>query len=93
MNIKQIFDEIAAESGTNAKMDILAKYKNNKLLERVLYVANTKRIKFFIKQIPNYEPDNKLPKELDWALDGLNKLSSREFTGQKATNWLNVLLS
>ena len=37
MNIKQIFDEIAAESGNNAKIEILRKYQDNELLKRVLY--------------------------------------------------------
>ena len=52
MNIKQIFDEIANESGTNEKMNILSKYKENELLKNVLYMANSKRVKFYIKQIP-----------------------------------------
>jgi hypothetical protein len=55
MTIKQIFDEIANEPGTNAKMDILAKYKDNELLKKVLYLVNSKRVKFYIKQIPEYE--------------------------------------
>ena len=32
MSIKEILDEIAAESSTNQKMVILAKYKDNELL-------------------------------------------------------------
>jgi hypothetical protein len=50
--IKAIFDEIAAESSTNKKMEILGKYKDNELLKRVLYLANSKRIKFY-KANPN----------------------------------------
>ena len=54
MKIKEIFDEIANESSTNEKMNILSKYKDNELLIQVLYLANSKRIKFYIKQIPEY---------------------------------------
>ena len=54
MTIKQIFDEIASTSGNNAKIEILGKYKDNELLKRVLYMANSKRVKFYLKQVPEY---------------------------------------
>ena len=50
MTIKEIFDEIASTSGNNAKIDILKKYSDNELLRRVLYMANSKRVKFYIKR-------------------------------------------
>lgn len=93
MSIKQIFDEISNESSTNEKNNILTKYKDNELLERVLYLAKSKRVKFYIKQIPEYTPDTESPEQLEWALDGLNALITREFTGQKGINWLSTLLS
>lgn len=90
--IKQIFDEIAAESGTNAKMDILGKYKENKLLERVLYLANSKRVKFYIKQIPEYSiPIGEMG--LDCALEALSELTERKITGHSAIGFLVYLLS
>jgi ATP-dependent DNA ligase len=92
MTIKAIFDEIAAESSTNQKMEILKKYKDNELLKRVLYLANSKRVKFFIKQIPDYTPDVN-GERLEWALDGLNLLIDRTYTGHTALNWLQTLLS
>ena len=91
--IKQIFDEIAAESSTIKKKEILSKYTNNETLKRVLYLANSKRVKFYIKQIPEYIPNADSPEQLDWALDGLNALSSRKFTGYSAINWLITLLN
>ena len=54
MNIKQILDEISNEPGKNQKMVILGKYADNELLKRVLYMANSGRVKFYIKQIPEY---------------------------------------
>jgi len=58
MTIKQIFDEIGNESSTNEKMVILNKHKDNELLKRVLYLANSRRVKFFIKQIPAYQKND-----------------------------------
>ena len=92
MTIKQIFDEIAAEPGTNQKMVILAKYRDNKLLERVLYMANSKRVKFYIKQLPEY-PFPRGEMGLDSALDALSDLSTRKVTGHSAIGYLVHLLS
>jgi DNA ligase-1 len=92
MTIKQIFDEIANESGTNAKMDILSKYKDNELLKRVLYLANSKRIKFYIKQIPEYKTQTTYPMDLGAALNDLSALSNREITGNAAITYLQTIL-
>jgi hypothetical protein len=93
MTIKQIFDEIAAEPGTNQKMVILGKYRDNKLLERVLYLANSKRVKFYIKQLPDYLffPSGEMG--LDSALDALNDLSTRKVTGHSAIGHLVHVLA
>lgn len=93
MKIKEIFDEIAAEGGTNAKVAILTKYVDNELLKRVLYLANSKRVKFYIKQLPEYTPDNNGSETLEWALDGLKWITDRSYTGTEALNWLVVLLN
>ena len=91
MTIKQIFDEIAAESGNNAKIALLKKYSDNKLLERVLYMADSKRVKFYIKRIPEYT-FNKVAWTLEEGLDMLMRLANREITGQNAIDTLTVLL-
>ena len=92
MTIKQIFDEIAAEPGTNQKMVILGKYRDNKLLERVLYLANSKRVKFYIKQIPDRSVINEQQKDLEFAVQQLAHLSNRDVTGDVARNFLKGLL-
>lgn len=92
MTIKQIFDEIAAEPGTNQKMVILGKYRDNELLKRVLYLANSKRVKFYIKQLPNY-PTPRGEMGLESALDALNDLSSRKVTGHSAIGHLVHVLA
>ncbi len=92
MTIKQIFDEIAAEPGTNMKMEILRKYKDNELLVRVLYLANSKRVKFYIKQIPEYTRNPQMNVELDVVLTGLSMLSDRTVTGHNAIAYLKNYL-
>jgi hypothetical protein len=94
MNIKQIFDEIGNESSTLKKTEIVTKYKDNDLFKRVLYMANSKRVKFYIKQIPEYnnpEPDY-FVYNLEWALDRLEALSSREMTGHDGIKHLKRVL-
>lgn len=93
MSIKEILDEIAAVGGKNDKGKILAKYKDNELLKRVIYLAHSPRIKFYIKQIPDYTPDNDGGETLEWALDGLTKISNREYTGHEASAWLSTIMS
>ena len=93
MSIKQIFDEIAAESSTNQKMVILGKYKDNETLKRVLYLANSKRIKFYIKQIPTYLKAGNSIIRLEDALDSLQPIIDRKITGNDAIVHLQELLS
>lgn len=94
--IKEILDEIANEPSTNQKMVILEKYKNNELLKRVLYMACSKRVKFYIKQIPSYNPTKGLfgKYTLETALAELQPLSSRVLSGYGAANHLeNILIN
>ncbi len=92
MKIKQIFDEIANESSTKQKMVILGKYKDSNLLRTVLFLANTKRVKFYIKQIPEYVTNNKFM-PLHWAIEQLEDISNREVTGDAARAHLQYILS
>jgi DNA ligase-1 len=92
MTIKQIFREIANESSTNEKMNILLKYKDYELLVRVLYLANSKRVKFYIKQIPEYVTRDNKTLSLEWAIEQLTPLSNREITGGAAISHLKHIL-
>lgn len=93
MTIKYIFDEIAAESGDKAKVAILSKYQDNELLKRVLYMANSKRVKFYLKQLPEYAFDGDSTFTLDEALNEIQKIADREYTGHTAINFLKQILS
>jgi DNA ligase-1 len=92
MKIKEILDEIANISGKNDKGKALAKYKDNELLKRVIYLAHSPRIKFYIKQIPEYS-NVETTLTLNEALIELNRLSDRTYTGASATDFLLNILS
>ena len=92
MVIKSIFDEISETSGNNAKMDVLRKYKDNELLQEVLYLIKSKRVKFFIKQIPDYTYLGYSKLTLKDALEDLKLLSERKLTGNSASLHLQLML-
>lgn len=91
--IKDILDEISSEPGKNQKMAILGKYQDNELLKRVLYMANSKRVKFYIKQIPEYNRNLEQTNTLDFVINELNHISRREVTGNSALRFLSDLLA
>jgi hypothetical protein len=91
--IKSILDEISAEASTNQKMNILDKYKDNKLLRRVLYLAESKRIKFYIKQIPEYQTNSISTLDLIQAVDNLIYIINRVYRGNEAIEYLRNMLS
>lgn len=94
MTIKQILDEISSVGGKIDKAKILSKYKDNELLKRVIYLAHSPRIKFYIKQIPEYKYDANFDHvSLEDALNNLEKLSDRTFTGHSASEWLQSILN
>jgi len=97
MTIKNIFDEISSTNSTLKKMEILGKYKDNKLLERVLYFANSKRVKFYMKQIPEYgtlkESLSGREISLSDAIGNLDRIYNRLLTGHKAISFVKSLLS
>lgn len=93
MTIKAIFDEINSVSGDKDKMAILAKYRDNELLKRVLYLCKSKRVKYYIKQIPEYTNSGKATLSLETALGELNLISDRQYTGSEAINHLIGILT
>lgn len=90
--IKEIFDEISAEPGDNNKLAILEKYKDNELLAKVLYRCLSKRVKFYIKQIPEYSNNGK-DLGLEWAIGQIELLSLGIIRGNLAVEHLREVLS
>jgi len=93
MEIKEILDEISAVSGTNDKMTILKKYADNKILKKVLYLAHSPRVKFYIKKIPTYVGQSWSIRDLTWAFQGLEPLMEQRIRGNEASAWLGKLLA
>src|ERR1035437_6507085 len=90
--IKEIFDEIGGVGSTINKSEILTSDQDNGILKRVLYLALSRRIKFYIKQIPAYKHiDNKLTLEYVIMI-GLLDIINRTITGDEAKNHLVKLL-
>lgn len=90
--IKLILDSIASISGKNDKRAELSKHIDNELLKEVLYKANSGRVKFWLKQIPQYETNGKnMP--LKWALEHIEDIANREVRGHSASEHLADILS
>lgn len=92
MEIKPILDKIASISGKNDKGKELAKHKDNELLKKVIYLAHSPRVKFYIKQIPEQGVKNIKFNDLAFVLSELIHLSNRDVTGDDARNFLKGLL-
>jgi hypothetical protein len=90
--IKDILDEIAQESSTNKKMEILRKYADNQLLQRVLYLALSKRIKFYMRQIPEYTNLGTNKYTLNEAIEEMKYVLQRKVTGHDAQLHVKNLL-
>lgn len=68
------------------------KDNDSALLQRVvLYTMNPYK-QFYVRKIPAYTPHETGLITLNEALDRLDRLSSREFTGNAAQNWLKTTL-
>jgi len=95
MKILDIINEINLENGSKYKLSVLEKYKDNELLARVLKMTYDK-VQFTygitMKNV-NIEFSKNL-KDLPWALDQLDLLVNRTFTGNAAISHLkNVIES
>ena len=93
MKIKEIFDEIRLESGTNQKMEILKRYSDVEILRAVLYNTYSNKIKYHIKQIPYYIPNLEGHHvSLTDSLIVLKAISDRTVTGNAAIIYLIAIL-
>ena len=92
MTTLDIIKEIANEPSTNKKMDILKKYKENRLFLDALYLADSPRIKFYVKQIPEYTPNSNPTLSLEGALILLEDIYKRVVTGHDAIQKLKDIL-
>ena len=93
--LKEIIEELNANNSSNYKLEVLKKYKDNKELEKVLLYTYNKDWNYYIKKIPNYIPeDNNISYlTIDDMFITLDKLKSREVTGNSAIDLLDLTLT
>ena len=93
-SVKTILDQLASESGRNAKIAILEENKGNDLLKEVIRLALDPFTNFYIKKIPEYLPQNTPSSSLGDALDTfLPDLANRVVTGNLAIDALRSQLA
>lgn len=95
--MKNIIDELNADNGSNYKMDVLKKYKDNELLQKVLKMTYDKVAYTFGISMKNieYVPERQLSDSvtLELVLHHLEKeYATREITGNDARDKLISLL-
>jgi ATP-dependent DNA ligase len=61
MKIIEILDKLAKTQSTNEKIEILKENKDNPLFQKVLYLATSPKVKFYMKELPERCPsDNRI---------------------------------
>ena len=91
--ILEILNDLASNASRNYKLEVAQKHASNDLLKKVVFLAYDPFTQFYIRKIPKYSQTYKLTFGLDWALDELSKLSSRELTGNAGIEHLAYVLS
>ena len=92
-SIYDIIQELNLENGSNYKLSILKKYKDNELFQRVLKMTyDTVVYNYYIKKIPSFVPsgNNYI---LEHSLDLLEALYTREKTGHEGIAHLQSILA
>ena len=88
-----ILTELESDNGRLFKIDVLTQNKDNELLQRVVKSALDPYTQYYIRKIPDYDSgDKEFRNPLEWGLDNLEKLTSREVTGNKAIAHLKDIL-
>lgn len=94
-DIHEILTELNENNGSNYKIDVLKKYKDNELLKRVFKMALDKVTHTYgIKKIPEHTPMSGRPISLEQALNLLeNEFVTRNYTGNTAIDVLQSTLN
>lgn len=94
MSINKILIELSNSSSRLEKERILTEHKDDELLKRVFSMALDPYVNYYIKIIPKYTKNYLFETQsLNSALDELNKLSSRVYTGHAGISHLTQILS
>ena len=93
--ILENIEHLGNTSSTKEKEAHLQTLAEDELLQRVLYLMHSRRVKFWLKVIPSYDPcshgHHRI--ELAEALDMLTPISERKVTGSDAKKHLSDILS
>ena len=93
MSINNIFEQLAAESGRNAKIAILNKNKGNAVLKEVCRLALDPFTQFYIRKIPDYKTFKRPELTLAQGLADISKnLATRKITGNAGIAFLRSVL-
>ena len=96
MNLNAFFEDLAANSSRNYKIEQLDKNRDNQLLIHVVRLALDPFTQFYIRKIPEYTfvgEDSEHQTCLEMAIENLYYLSNRDVTGNAAIAHLRAILS
>lgn len=96
MNLNAFFEDLAANSSRNYKIEQLEKHRDNQLLIQVVRLALDPFTQFYIRKIPEYTfvgEDSEHQTSLEMAVENLYYLSNRDVTGNAAIAHLRAILS
>lgn len=91
--ILKILNKLEKESSGKKKIEILNANASNNLLKECFSAALNPFVNYFILKIPEVNESSAATITLDYALEELKKLSSRELTGNKAISHLKDILA
>lgn len=95
--ILQILENIGSDTKRGHKLALIKQHSDNALFLKVVKLALDPYVNFFIRKIPDYTfkflNEGESHQTLDWALAELEKLSSRQITGNAAIEHLRSVLS
>lgn len=94
MHILDLFEKIRATNKKSEKIALLSANKDLPFLKKIIYLAHSPRVKFYIKAIPTYEC-SEIPafSNIDFALKSLENIQNRVITGSAAIERLKDTLS
>lgn len=93
MTVYNIIQELRSNNSGNFKKSIMEKYNDNEELKEFFRLCLDKQLNFYIRKIPKYNTNHLGDITLKDAMGSLSKLSSRMFTGKKASIYLSKLLT
>jgi len=93
LSVPEIFAKLESTSGKNDKIEILKEHKDNDIFRLVVEKALDPFNIYYMKQIPEHKFTNNSVVKLDRVVQQLDRLSSRQKTGNDAKLFVQQILS